>query len=94
MAVPPNLDPAIAKQVIEYLKANPEAAQQSYEQAHRMLQAPGMAQMLLDAKVSKGTGSNLLNGWRIRTQTLPSFLLFNYVDLQPCDHASILMLLH
>ena len=51
MAVPPNLDPAIAKQVIEYLKANPEAAQQSYEQAHRMLQAPGMAQMLLDAKV-------------------------------------------
>lgn len=66
MAVPPNLDPAIAKQVIEYLKANPEAAQQSYEQAHRMLQAPGMAQMLLDAKVSKGTGSNLLNGWRIQ----------------------------
>jgi len=51
VAVPPNLDPAIAKQVIEYLKANPEAAQQSYEQAHRMLQTPGMAQMLLDAKV-------------------------------------------
>jgi hypothetical protein len=50
--VPPNLDPAIAKQVIEYLKANPEAAQQSYEQAHRMLHTPGMAQMMLDAKVS------------------------------------------
>lgn len=41
----------MAKQVIEYLKANPEAAQQSYEQAHRMLQTPGMAQMMLDAKV-------------------------------------------
>ena len=52
VAVPPNLDPAIAKQVIEYLKANPEAAQQSYEQAHRMLQTPGMAQMMLDAKVA------------------------------------------
>ncbi|BDA43826.1 Ankyrin repeat domain-containing protein 2A [Coccomyxa sp. Obi] len=50
VACPPNLDPAIAKQVIEYLKANPEAAQQSYEQAHRMLQAPGMAQMVLEAK--------------------------------------------
>ena len=52
MAVPPSLDPAIAKQVIEYLKANPDAAQQSYEQAHRMLHTPGMAQMMLDAKVS------------------------------------------
>ena len=52
MAVPPNLDPAIAKQVIEYLKANPEVAQQSYEQAHRMLHTPGMAQMMLDAKVT------------------------------------------
>ena len=41
----------MAKQVIEYLKANPEAAQQSYEQAHRMLRTPGMAQMMLDAKV-------------------------------------------
>ena len=51
MAVPPSLDPAIAKQVIEYLKANPDAAQQSYEQAHKMLQTPGMAQMMLDAKV-------------------------------------------
>ena len=51
VAVPPNLDPAIAKQVIEYLKANPDAAQQSYEQANRMLQTPGMAQMMLDAKV-------------------------------------------
>ena len=41
----------VAKQVIEYLKANPEAAQQSYEQAHRMLRTPGMAQMMLDSKV-------------------------------------------
>lgn len=51
MAIPPNLDPAIAKQVIEYLKANPEAAQRSYEEANRLLQTPGMAQMMLDAKV-------------------------------------------
>ena len=51
VAIPPNLDPAVAKQVIEYLKANPEAAQQSYEQAHRMLQTPGMAQTMLEAKV-------------------------------------------
>ena len=51
VAIPPNLDPAVAKQVIEYLKANPEAAQQSYEQAHRMLRTPGMAQMMLDSKV-------------------------------------------
>ncbi len=51
VAIPPNLDPAIAKQVIEYLKANPEAAQQSYEEANRLLQTPGMAQMMLDAKV-------------------------------------------
>jgi hypothetical protein len=51
VGIPPNLDPAIAKQVIEYLKANPEAAQQSYEEAHRLLQTPGMAQMMLDAKV-------------------------------------------
>lgn len=61
MACPPNLDPAIAKQVIEYLKANPEAAQQSYEQAHRMLQAPGMAQMVLEAKVS--VSSQLYTPW-------------------------------
>ena len=51
VAIPPNLDPAVAKQVIEYLKANPEAAQQSYEQAHRMLQTPGMAQIMVEAKV-------------------------------------------
>ena len=51
VAIPPNLDPAVAKQVIEYLKADPEAAQQSYEQAHRMLRTPGMAQMMLDSKV-------------------------------------------
>ena len=41
----------MAKQVVEYLKANPEAAQQSYEQAHRMLQTPGMAQIMVEAKV-------------------------------------------
>lgn len=66
MAVPPNLDPAIAKQVIEYLKANPEAAQQSYEQAHRMLQAPGMAQMLLDAKVDNTCFIGLYQLGRVR----------------------------
>ncbi len=60
VAIPPNLDPAMAKQVIEYLKANPEAAQQSYEQAHRMLRTPGMAQMMLDAKVSAISPSTLL----------------------------------
>ena len=60
VAIPPNLDPAMAKQVIEYLKANPEAAQQSYEQAHRMLRTPGMAQMMLDAKVSAISPSTVL----------------------------------
>ena len=47
VALPPGVDPEIAKKVIELLKQNPEAAEQSYMQAQKLMQKPGMAQSVL-----------------------------------------------
>lgn len=41
------MDPEIAKKVIELLKQNPEAAEQPYMQAQKLMQKPGMAQTVL-----------------------------------------------
>lgn len=51
MGIPPGMDPAVASQVIDYLKANPEAARQSLDTAHRLMRTPGMAQQMLEAQV-------------------------------------------
>lgn len=48
--MPPGVDPAMAKQVIDYLKQNPQAAQQSYIEAQRILHTPGMAQSVLNSR--------------------------------------------
>lgn len=50
MGLPPGMDPAVASQVIDYLKANPQAARQSLDTAHRLMRTPGMAQQMLDAQ--------------------------------------------
>ncbi|KAK9830304.1 hypothetical protein WJX72_010886 [[Myrmecia] bisecta] len=47
VGLPPGMDPALAKQVIEYLQQNPEAAKQSYAQAQQILKNPEMAQQLV-----------------------------------------------
>ncbi len=48
--MPPGVDPQTAKHVIEYLKQNPEAAQQSYLEAQRILHTPGMAESMLSSQ--------------------------------------------
>lgn len=48
--MPPGIDPQTAKTVIEYLKQNPEAAQQSYIEAQKILHTPGMAQSVLNSR--------------------------------------------
>ena len=40
----------MAKTVIEYLRQNPEAAQQSYIEAQKILHTPGMAQSVLSSR--------------------------------------------
>ncbi|KAL3137402.1 hypothetical protein ABBQ32_006924 [Trebouxia sp. C0010 RCD-2024] len=50
VALPPGVNPETAKQVIEYLKQNPEAAQQSYLEAQRILHTPGMAETMLKSQ--------------------------------------------
>lgn len=50
VALPPGVDPQMAKHVIEYLKQNPEAAQQSYLEAQRILHTPGMAESMLNSQ--------------------------------------------
>lgn len=50
VAMPPGVDPQMAKHVIEYLKQNPEAAQQSYLEAQRILHTPGMAESMLNSQ--------------------------------------------
>lgn len=50
VAMPPGVDPQTAKHVIEYLKQNPEAAQQSYLEAQRILHTPGMAESMLNSQ--------------------------------------------
>ena len=50
VALPPGVNPETAKQVIEYLKQNPEAAQQSYLEAQRILHTPGMAESMLKSQ--------------------------------------------
>lgn len=50
VALPPGVDPQTAKHVIEYLKQNPEAAQQSYLEAQRILHTPGMAESMLNSQ--------------------------------------------
>lgn len=49
VAIPPGLDPALARQVIDFMKANPEAAAASLEQARRVMAVPGMAAAMLEA---------------------------------------------
>ena len=49
VAIPPGLDPALARQVIDYMKANPAAAAASLEQARRVMEVPGMAAAMLEA---------------------------------------------
>ena len=48
--MPPGVDPQMAKTVIEYLRQNPEAAQQSYIEAQKILHTPGMAQSVLSSR--------------------------------------------
>lgn len=48
--MPPGIDPQMAKTVIEYLRQNPEAAQQSYIEAQKILHTPGMAQSVLSSR--------------------------------------------
>ena len=50
VALPPGVNPETAKHVIEYLKQNPEAAQQSYLEAQRILHTPGMAESMLNSQ--------------------------------------------
>lgn len=50
VAMPPGVDEATAKTVIEYLKQNPQAAQQSFIEAQRMLNTPGMAEAMLESQ--------------------------------------------
>ena len=38
MAIPPGMDPGMAKSLIEYLRSNPEAAKATYAEAQRLLQ--------------------------------------------------------
>ena len=38
MAIPPGMDPGMAKSMIEYLRSNPEAAKATYNEAQRLLQ--------------------------------------------------------
>lgn len=46
-AIPAGMDPATAKEVMEYLRNNPEAAKAALQQAQRMQQQqPGMAQQV------------------------------------------------
>lgn len=40
----------MAKTVIDYLRQNPEAAQQSYIEAQKILHTPGMAQSVLNSR--------------------------------------------
>lgn len=51
VGIPPGMDAAVASQVIDYLKANPEAARHSLNTAHRLMRTPGIAQQMLDAQV-------------------------------------------
>ena len=48
--MPPGIDPQMAKTVIDYLRQNPEAAQQSYIEAQKILHTPGMAQSVLNSR--------------------------------------------
>lgn len=52
VALPPGIDPAVGAQVIEYLKSNPQMAKQSYDQAQRFMQNPGMAQQMVNLQHS------------------------------------------
>ena len=38
VGLPPGMDPGVAKELIEYLRQNPEAARQTYNEAQRLLQ--------------------------------------------------------
>ena len=38
VAIPPGMDPGMAKSLIEYLRSNPEAAKATYNEAQRLLQ--------------------------------------------------------
>ena len=40
------MDPATAREVMEYLRNNPEAARAALQQAQQMQQRPGMAQQV------------------------------------------------
>ena len=38
VGLPPGMDPGMAKELVEYLRANPEVARQTYNEAQRLLQ--------------------------------------------------------
>lgn len=38
VGLPPGMDPGVARELVEYLRANPEVAKQTYTEAQRLLQ--------------------------------------------------------
>ncbi|KAK9832203.1 hypothetical protein WJX74_002667 [Apatococcus lobatus] len=53
-AIPAGMDPATAKEVMEYLRNNPEAAKAALQQAQRMQQQqPGMAQQMMGQNLAQ-----------------------------------------
>ena len=47
VAIPPGMDPGMAKSMIEYLRSNPEAAKATYDEAQRLLQVQNTDQYIV-----------------------------------------------
>ncbi|CAD7696862.1 unnamed protein product [Ostreobium quekettii] len=55
VGLPPGIDPAQGKQVLDFLKANPEYAQHTMKQLNKILQNPAMAQQIFRMQAMTST---------------------------------------
>lgn len=65
IGLPPGVDPALAQQAIEYLRAHPEEAKKAVEDAQRLLRNPNMANEMMAARKQVCT-------WQDSANTCPS----------------------